>query len=420
MKIAIYVPSWPPGFSANGIVTYAAELIPALRHLGHEVYVLTSNSTASACEGYTVDLRKFDTHYPFWYRIVSRIFPSHFSHHASAYRIFKAVTELKKHHHLDILEIEESFGWSLMTTQAELIPVVVRLHGPWFLNGRFDGRSGSGHSSRIALEGRAIRAATFVTAPSANVLENVRKHYELEINHARVIPNPIHTPANTAWQLSTCDANRILYVGRFDRRKGGDIVLQAFACLAKMFPSLRLSFVGPDLGIYEGEDSLSFDQFVRKNLPAYCWPRIDFRGELTHQGVMSARTEHIITIVASQFEILPYSVLEAMSLGCPIIASSVGGIPELITDHRNGLLFDSQNVEGLISACRKLLMDHNFASSLGAQAQKDCAAFYNTQTIATKTISAYQTAIQSYQASRGRHQKRKSALDWIVKRLNCF
>ena len=58
MKIAIYVPSWPPGSSANGIVTYAAQLVPALRKLGHEVFVITSNFTATTPDAYTVDLNK--------------------------------------------------------------------------------------------------------------------------------------------------------------------------------------------------------------------------------------------------------------------------------------------------------------------------------------------------------------------------
>ena len=119
---------------------------------------------------------------------------------------------------------------------------------------------------------------------------------------------------------------------------------------------------------------------------------------------MKLRNEHLFTIVASQFEVLPYAVLEAMSLGCPIVAPRTGGIPELITDQRNGLLFANQNVAELISACRRLLDDHLLASSLGQQARKDCIAFFSPQRIAAETIDAYQAAIQFYhtEASQGR------------------
>ena len=111
---------------------------------------------------------------------------------------------------------------------------------------------------------------------------------------------------------------------------------------------------------------------------------------------MALRTEHFLTIIASQFEILPYAVIEAMSLGCPIVASRVGGIPELIEDQRNGILFQSQDAGELISACRRLLDDHTLASSLGAEARKDCLEFFNARLIATQTVSAYQAAIEIY------------------------
>jgi glycosyltransferase involved in cell wall biosynthesis len=397
MKIALYVPSWPPGSSPNGIVTYAAQIVPALRRLGHEVFVLTPNHTERIADAYTIDLNAIHVPRSIWSWVKSQFFPKDPAFNAFVEKLQSAILTLTTRHNLDVMEIEESFGWSWRITQAEIIPVVVRLHGPWFLNGNFDDPLESKYRKRIDLEGRAISAAALVTAPSVDVLKNVRTYYDLKLDLARVIPNPIEVGSNaTAWQLSDCNPNRILYVGRFDRRKGGDIVLRAFAILAELYPDLRLSFVGPDNGIHEDGNRLSFEQFVRKNLPASCWSRIDFRGQLTQENVMALRTEHFFTIIASQFEILPYSVLEAMSLGCPIIASNVGGIPELITDQKNGLLFESQNVAELTSICRKLLDDHTLASSLGSQARKDCIALFNVQQIAMETVSAYQAAIEAF------------------------
>jgi len=392
MKIAFYVPSWPPGSAANGIVTYAAELVPALRQLGHEVHVLTSHLVADAPEAYATDLSKIPVRRSPWARAMSRVFPDRHAFGVMAERLADALKELKARHGIDVLEIEESYGWSLRL--AHLVPVVVRLHGPWFLNGRFDRAAKGADQTRIDLEGRAIDAAALVTAPSTDVLRHVRNHYNLDLSLARVIPNPIRVDSDAAaWQLSACDTKRILYVGRFDRRKGGDIVLRAFAELTDSYPDLRLSFVGPDDGICQDGARLSFEQFARENLPPSCRARIDFYGELTHQDVMKLRHEHFFTVVASQFEILPYAVLEAMSLGCAIVASAVGGIPELITHERNGLLFASQDVAQLVSACRRLLDNPALASSLGSQARKDCIASFNPHQAALRTISAYQVAI---------------------------
>ena len=76
MKIAMYVPVWPAGLEqANGVVTYASYLVPALRRLGHEVYVVTMKSN-DPDDPYTIELKKFDEKLPFWHRILFRVLPS--------------------------------------------------------------------------------------------------------------------------------------------------------------------------------------------------------------------------------------------------------------------------------------------------------------------------------------------------------
>src|SRR5258708_1806302 len=115
MKIALYVDSWPPGSSANGIVTYAAQLVPALRQLGHEVFVLTSNAGAKIVDDYTIDLNAIRLPRLLWSRLKSLVFPEH---NAFRERLRLAIVTLTQRHHLDIMEIEESFGWGLWVAQA--------------------------------------------------------------------------------------------------------------------------------------------------------------------------------------------------------------------------------------------------------------------------------------------------------------
>jgi glycosyltransferase involved in cell wall biosynthesis len=281
---------------------------------------------------------------------------------------------------------------------------VVRLHGPWFLNGRFNdpGETPPLKRRRQVREGRGIQDAHFVSAPSAEVLQAVKNYYRLKLTASKVISNPITAGVEAeAWDVGTCDNRALLFVGRFDRRKGGDFVLRAFAELARTNPGLRLAFVGPDIGIKEVDGKVSFfEQFVSTNFPERCRSQIEFLGQKDHVDVMSLRSRHFITIIASQYEIAPYSILEAMACGCPLVATAVGGIPELIRNERNGLLVASQDVKAMTTACQKLLDDKALAVRIGRQAWQDCRELYNPDNIAKETIAMYQEAIGAFKLRR--------------------
>ncbi len=409
MRIALFVPSWPHGGAANGIVTYAAQMVPALRALGHEVFVITPNKRSD--DPHTIDLKSFSRPTSIRDRILSRIDPEAQIWRGTTAAIEAAIIHLVRVHKLEVFEIEESFGWSLAVSRLKLLPVVVRLHGPWFLNGKFDSQQPADRSSRRreTWEGRGIRKAQFVTSPSAEVLAAVKSRYKLSLSNSVVIPNPLDASTReTSWDRQNCDVNNLLFVGRFDARKGGDLVLRVFGQLASTYPELKLIFVGPDTGI-QGPDNklLSFSEFSRAVLPETCRRRVEFRGQMIHSELMSLRLKSFATIVASQYEIMPYTVLEAMALGCPVVATAVGGIPEMIQDRRNGLLVPSQDAGELATACNSLLKSPALAASLGHQAWKDCSDFYGSRNIAEQTVQVYCRAIEIY-AAKNRHQKLSS------------
>jgi glycosyltransferase involved in cell wall biosynthesis len=395
MKIAMYVPSWPAGSTANGIVTYAAQIIPALRNLGHEVYVLTSDVGADELDAYTIDLSRFQPPDNLRTRITRKL-SRQTAYSLAAPAIVRAVQELIRTKRIDVFEIEESFGWSYAISRLKLLPVVVRVHGPWFLNGKFDRQKRNMRSDRERenLEYRGIRSADLVTSPSDTVLESVRDHYDLSLKDSVVIPNSVGTPLQRdLWHLENCLPSTLLYVGRFDARKGGDLVIRAFAELAEKDPIVRLTFVGPDLGLVNSDGTLTnYRDFVQGNVSNDVRARIDFRGALTHSELALLRNRLFATVVASQYEILPYAVLEAMSYGCPVVATSVGGIPELIHHMQNGLLVPNQDVGALASGCRILLDDPALASRLGKQALQDCLRKYAPDRLASDTIEAYKLA----------------------------
>ena len=399
MKVALLVPSWPPGFAPNGIVTYASHLVPALRRLGHEVFVLTTPRD-DCSDPYALDLRKHAPAPTIWSRVGYRLLPDYAIYKEASARLTSAAKHLVAEHGVEVLEVEESFGWSFETSRLDVLPVVVRLHGPWFLHAHFTDSSSSASTRRQNREGRALQAGAYVTSPSDNMLEAVKSQYGFSLPVSRAIPNPLAAAAPAdCWSLATCNTDTLLFVGRFDALKGGDLVLRVFAELASSYPKLRLIFVGPDRGI-KGPDGKthSFEQYVRRVVPKEARSRVAFAGQLNCEDVAAHRPRCFITMVASQHEMMPYSVLEAMSLGCPIVATAVGGIPELIRNQSNGLLVPPTDVKAMVQACQILLEDHGLAARLGRQAWEDCYNLHAPDKIAERTVAAYREAIEAFRS----------------------
>ena len=339
MKIAMCVPDWPPGNSANGIVSYASQMIPALRSLGHDVFILARDSCHPESDSRLSLIKTFQRPLPLWNRALFRIAPTSAIYHANARTLARAAEDLVTKHGIEILEIEESFGLSHAVSRLRLIPVVVRLHGPWFLTKR------SEDTRREWLERRAITTADAVTSPSEHVLKSVEQHYD-ELRRTLIFGNPIVVPTRR-WRLSSCDRNSLLFVGRFDLSKGGDLIIDAFGRLAGKNRELKLTFVGPDYRI----NGMHLMEYARKKLSPDALSRLDYQGQLSSREIEKLRPQHFATICASRFEVFGYTVLEAMAVGCPVVASDVGGIPEIIHSGENGVLFRSQNVDRLFRPC---------------------------------------------------------------------
>ena len=178
LNIALYVPSWPPGSVSNGIVTYASQLVPALRRLGHRVFLLTFDKADRHNDHFTIDLRTYVSAPTLWNRAMFRFAPATAAFNSTSLSIASAVKELVHQKALDVFEIEDSFGWSFAISRLKLLPVVVRLHGPWFLSGRFNDVGRDCPPKKTADRSGSVMGfshAHYVTAPSAEVLKAAQK-----------------------------------------------------------------------------------------------------------------------------------------------------------------------------------------------------------------------------------------------------
>jgi len=158
--------------------------------------------------------------------------------------------------------------------------------------------------------------------------------------------------------------NYILFVGRPERVKGVKYLTEAFEKIKKDFPDFKLVLVGE--GMPEGKLTLEETRNKMKN--CYC------------------------LVIPSLSEGLPRVLLEAMALQKPVIASRVGGIPDLIQDGQNGFLVEPGNAEELAEKLRILLRDRSLAIEMGKQGRELVQSKFSNE----KYISNYLEMINDF------------------------
>ncbi len=402
LSIGFVSPGWPPEAYSNGIVTYLAALIPQFRAMGHRVSILAGQVAGELNDPSVYDTRRALTERSLPQRIRDRLW-----HHAAARaaavrqntRSLTATTRrVAAEQALDVVEVEEGQGSARRMQRCISLPVCVRLHGPWFLNGSALGaREDASFRHRVRREGRAIVGADGVSAPSDDVLQRVRSYYGIDLEDAEVIPNAVKpVPPGERWRLEGCHPRRVLFVGRFDRHKGGDLVVEAFGRVLHEVPDAGLCFVGPDNGCTAGDGrTWRLEDFVRQRLPgALESGRVEWLGQRPFPELASLRRGAMVAVVCSRYENFPGTVTEAMALGCPLVAARIGGIPEIVQDGVNGLLHRPDDPDDLAQKMIALLREPARAAHLGRQAAADCERRFHPEVIAYRLEGFYRRVIE--------------------------
>ena len=293
---------------------------------------------------------------------------------------------------LSILEMEESFGTVHFLMRITKVPVVTRLHGPWFLIGPIlNAQNNWDFKLRVFYEKKAIENAHGVTSPSLDVLEKVRAYYGLALPHAKVIPNPVpEVSVENQWQFEAHKKPSILFVGRFDSVKGADLMLLAFRIIALKNKATELIFAGPDRGLMIDDEHFNFNEYIARFIPENAIKkRIRFLGHCDQLLVSNLRKEALVTVVCSRYESFSISLLEALSAGCPTVATAVGGMKEIIIDDYNGLFACPESPKSIAEKVLTLIDDPDKMQLLSKNAMADCKKRFSPEVVASQTIDYY-------------------------------
>ena len=183
--------------------------------------------------------------------------------------------------------------------------------------------------------------------------------------------------------LNSHNGNTILFVGSIGRRKGIFDILNAIPLVVRDWNSARFVFLGEEEIAGEKEHVLQICREI--NLNNY----VRFLGWLTGDEKRYYYQHADIFILPSHAENLPFSLLEAMVMGLPVVTTPVGGIPEVVEEGRNGYLIEPGNEQELAERILRLLKSSQLREELGRNARLKIQENYSPETIAQQWESLY-------------------------------
>jgi glycosyltransferase involved in cell wall biosynthesis len=209
-------------------------------------------------------------------------------------------------------------------------------------------------------------------APSQFLADKMVQH-GLDPERLVVQPNFIpldrfdaNSSAESPGQQEPNGGDYLLFFGRLSSEKGVETLIKAMARL----PNRKLLIVG------EGPQRLDLENLALR----VAGGRVRFTGYQPAEELMATLRRASLVVVPSEwYENCPYTILEAFAAGKPVVASRIGGIPELVKDGHDGLLFEPGNAMELADCIHALMSDGCLRRRLGESARRKIQDLYRPQ-----------------------------------------
>ena len=183
------------------------------------------------------------------------------------------------------------------------------------------------------------------------------------------------------YNIETRDEGYGLYIGRLSKEKGIIDLITAFEKIEQG----ELYIAG------DGPEKEEIQKIIKnKNLQE----RVKLLGFLNKEQVNEKISKSRFVVAPSiWYENCPYSILETLAIGKPVIGSQIGGIPELVKDNETGLLYNFDNIDELSKKMKILFGNKELAEKMGENAKQDAKNRFSKQTYYEKIINIYNNLI---------------------------
>lgn len=360
MKIAILIPCFlPKWFGGTEVATY--HLAEHLAKRGHEVHVITPLDEGLPEESYENGfhihrLPKIKSHFPggviFWVDIV------------------RAIQMIRP----DIVHAQSLNSGipALLSNKLLKIPYVVYgrgldvYHPEWY----------------VKLTAKAVlKNAGIAIALTEDMKKIMQAMYDRD---TVVVPNGIDPGKDSARRREAeIHGGKVLFVGRLHSVKGVQYLLGAMSIVHRELPEVKLTLVG------DGEERDRLEHLTDNLGIREC---VEFVGAVPHERVQDCMVHADVLVLPSLSEGFPVTILEAMAIGLPVIATRVGGVPEIIENNVNGYLVETENPQEIAEALLTLLRDEQLRKCISGNNRKK-AENYQWDKVAATLEEIYQNTL---------------------------
>ena len=393
MKIALFASAFHP--SLGGVEEVTRQLAHALRRAGHEPIIVTQRwprdlPAFEEFEGLPVHRFAFRVPAPLpnpWLRLRNRAL-----WRLSAPGTHRAIIALLEREGVEIINIHcvsANAVYAGAAARALQLPLATTLHGELTMDADqiFQNESGA-----RAIMREALQEAHALSACSGQTLREAEAFYGAPFGaRARTIYSGIRLADFENAVPYAHPRPYILGIGRQVAQKGFDVLLRAHA--AGRAQALEQGRSWPDLLLAgEGEAGGELRALARE-LDA--GEGVEFLGRVDRAGAVALFAGCEFFVLPSRHEPMGIVNLEAMAAGRAVVASRVGGVPELIGHEENGLLVAPDDVPALTQALTRLAGDVALRARLGQNGAQRVRAF-DWDAIAAQYLDLYRAAQHSH------------------------
>ena len=226
-----------------------------------------------------------------------------------------------------------------------------------------------------------------ITTPSKDLKIQLIKTFGIKSSTIKVIPNILDTDHFTPINKKSKSSFNILHVGRFERAKGVETLVEAFIYLSKKYTNIYLTCIGYKRGS-------SFDTCKNSLIKNNLMQKVVFQGFVDYWDLPAHYGKSDLVIVPSEiYESFSYTVAQGMACGRPVVASNIGGIPETLNDGQCGTLFDTGNVKDLIEKIEFLYLNEILRKEMADKAREYAVNNYSINALSPKYIEYYKSII---------------------------